>query len=196
MLGPLLVGERVTLAPITEEMLPRFVAWFNDPDVTRFITLRYPPTLDGERDWFKKVSTNPNEVIWATLISEDADETSSPHTRVIGTTGIGGINWASRRASTGNLIGKKSEWGKGYGSEAVALRTRWAFEEMGLQKLSTEVFMENIGSRRVLEKSGYKQYGIARSHEWRAGKWHDMWLADVLADEWRAAQARDNLTTG
>ena len=50
--------------------------------------------------------------------------------------------------------------------------------------------MDNIGSRRCLEKAGYRQYGVARRHIFRAGKWHDMWLADVLRDEWLAPPKR------
>ena len=46
------------------------------------------------------------------------------------------------------------------------------------------VFAENIGSRRALEKAGYRQYGLARREEFRHNKWHDMWLAEVLRDEW------------
>lgn len=199
MIGPLLVGERVTLGPITEEMLPTFIQWFADPEVTRFLTFRYPFTLDAEREWFRKIGENPNEVVWAVFVgaaNAPAKSSAPPHTRLIGTTGIHQINWPNRRAITGNLIGEKSEWGKGYGSEAVQLRTRWAFEEMGLQKLFTKAFMDNMGSRRVLEKAGYKQYGVARRDEWRAGKWHDMWLADILSDEWFAAQAASVATTG
>ena len=195
MLGPLLIGERVTLSPITPEMLPVFVGWFADPDVTCYLSFRYPPTIDEEREWFRKHSEARDEVIWAVLAGNE-NAPRAPHTRLIGTTAIGGIDWPNRRANTGNLIGEKNEWGKGYGSEAVQLRTRWAFEEMGLQKLSTQVFMENIGSRKVLEKAGYKQYGTARRHEWRRGKWHDMWLADILAEEWFRANAPIGETVG
>ena len=178
MLGPVLIGERgVRLAPITIEMLPTFVGWFADTDVTRYLTLRFPPSPAMEQEWFDRTASSPEDIVWAVLVGE----------RLIGTTGIHRIHWLNRRALTGNLIGEKTEWGKGYGSETVRLRTRFAFTELGLEKLTTKVFVENVGSRRALEKAGYRQCGLARRDEWRHGRWHDMWLGEVLRDEWLAA---------
>ena len=108
--------------------------------------------------------------------------------RLIGTTGIHSIDWPNRNAVTGNLIGAKDLWGKGYGSETVAVRTRYAFELLGLEKLKTLVLAENLASRRALEKSGYQQCGLQRREEWRRGAWHDVWLGEVLRDDWLAAQ--------
>ena len=180
MFGPILDGERVRLAPITVDMLPTFSRWFADTEVTRFLSLRYPPAAKLEEEWFERTMRSETDVVWATLLREEND-------RLIGTTGIHAIDWPNRRASTGNVIGEKTEWRKGYATEVIRLRTRWAFEEMGLEKLATKVFVENVGSRRALEKSGYREVGLARRDEWRHGKWHDMWLAEVLRDEWAAA---------
>ena len=79
-------------------------------------------------------------------------------------------------------------WRKGYGSEAAVLRTRYAFEMLGLEKLKTEVFAENIASRRVLEKAGYQTVGLQRREVFRHGRWHDLWLGEVLRDDWLATQ--------
>jgi len=178
MFGPILQGEHIRLVPLTPEMLPVYVQWFSDTEVTRYMGRPFPPTLAQEHEWFERVTKSDTDLLWA-IMAED---------RHIGSTGIHDIQWRSRRAITGNLIGDKSAWGKGYGSEAVRLRTRYAFQELGLEKLETEVFMENAGSRRCLEKSGYRQYGVRRRHEFRDGRWHDFWIADILRDEWVAAQ--------
>ncbi len=85
------------------------------------------------------------------------------------------------------MFGEKSEWNKGYASEAIRLRTAWAFGQMGLEKLTTRVFTENIASRRALEKAGYRTVGIARRDEWWGGRWHDLWIGEALRDEWEAA---------
>ena len=177
MFGPIITGEKIRLIPLTLEMMPVYVRWFSDTEVTRFMGLACPPTLGQEQEWFERTAKSEKDVLWAIMVGD----------KHIGSTGIHQINWPNRRAITGNLIGEKDEWGKGYGSEAVRLRTRYAFQELGLEKLETEAFLENTGSRRCLEKAGYRQYGIARRHFFRGGKWHDMWLADVLRDEWLAA---------
>ena len=178
MFGPIIVGERITLAPLTLEMLPNYVRWFADTEVTRYMGITNCPTLTMEQEWFERIARSDTDIVWAILIED----------RHIGTTAIHQIHWKNQRAITGNVIGQKTEWGKGCGSEAVRLRTAYAFRETTLEKLETEVFTDNIGSRRCLEKAGYRQYGTARRHVFRGGKWHDMWLADVLREEWLAAQ--------
>lgn len=178
MFGPVIVGERVRLVPLTTEMLPNYVRWFADLEVIRYMSLVAPPTLEMEREWFDKASRSESDLLWAVTVGD----------RHIGSTGLHAIDWRNRHAVTGNLIGDKTEWGNGYGSEAVRLRTRYAFEMLGLEKLSTQVFAENVASRRALEKSGYRTVGIARREYFRDGRWHDLWLGEVLADEWRESQ--------
>lgn len=179
MFGPILEGERVRLAPITTEMLASYVRWFADPDVIRYMSLISPPTLEQEKEWYERASKSETDLLWAVFVGETH----------IGSTGLHNIDWRNRNAITGNLIGEKSQWGKGYGSEAVALRTRYAFEMLGLEKLSTHVFVENAASRRALEKAGYQGVGIARREFFRHGRWHDVWLGEVLREDWEAAQA-------
>ncbi len=184
MLGPVIVGERVRLAPPTPDMLETFCRWFTDTDVTRFLDNIFPFTLDSEKEWFANVAKNDRVVFWA-VFATDGDEE-----QLIGTTGIHNIQPIHRSAMSGNLIGEKSEWGKGYGTEVVRLRTRFAFEELNLNKISTLVYLPNIGSRRVLEKAGYQTVGIAREQIWRNGKWHDCWLGEVLRSDWLALQSQ------
>ena len=68
------------------------------------------------------------------------------------------------------------------------MRTKFAFSELPLEKLQTEIFLDNLAARRCVEKAGYLNYGIARRHVFRSGKWHDLWLADILRSEWLMLQ--------
>lgn len=180
MFGPIIEGQRIRLVPVTLEMLSNYPTWFADSEVNRYVGVTGVPTMKYEQDWYDRIAASKEDIVWAIVVGD----------KHIGTTGIHRIDWRNRHALTGNMIGEKSEWGKGYGSEAVRLRTRYAFFETPLEKLETEVFMDNIGSRRCLEKVGYRQYGTARRHIFRHGKWNDMWLADLLRDEWMALQDR------
>lgn len=186
MYGPVIEGERVRLVPHTPEMAEVFVRWFADREVTRWMGRICPPSLAEEQEWLAGQGKRENDIVWTIQVEEQP----------IGAVGIHAINWQHRRAATGTMIGEKSQWGKGYGSEAVRLRTQFAFEQLGLEKLMTEVFAENAASRRALEKAGYRQYGIARRHYFRHGRWQDMWLAEVLHDEWQAMQEARGTTAG
>jgi RimJ/RimL family protein N-acetyltransferase len=182
MLGPILSGERVRMVPPTPEMLPAYLRWFSDTEVTRYLGHATPLSLAEEQEWFDRTARSKDDVVWAIMVGD----------KLIGASGIHRIDWRNRRAITGVMLGEKDEWSKGYATEAHALRTRYAFEELGLEKLMSEAFIENRGSIRALEKTGYRQYGTARHHIFREGRWHDFWLGELLRDEWLEARA----TTG
>jgi RimJ/RimL family protein N-acetyltransferase len=179
MFGPNIAGERVRLGPPDATMIPAFLRWLADPDVTRYLGAGFPPSHTMEQEWLDRIARSEADVVWAVWATD-----GEAGDRLIGTTGIHGLNWRDRRATTGNLIGEKAEWRKGYGSEAVRLRTRYAFEMLGLQKVMTEAFAENLASIRALEKAGYRQCGTLRRHVFRHGRWHDFWVAELLREEW------------
>lgn len=178
MYGPVLNGQKVTLRPPDETDAARFVAWFADQEVTRYLGTAFPPHIDQEKEWMKKVG-EAKDVVWWVIEAEG---------EAIGASGIHAIDWINSHGITGTVIGEKSKWRKGYASEAVALRTEYAFRQLNLHKLNTTVFMDNEASKKALMKSGYRQIGVEKEHFWRDGRWHDHWLAEVLRSEWEKQQ--------
>ena len=68
---------------------------------------------------------NDSDFTWAML-----DETE----RHIGFLGLHAINWRNRSATGGLVIGERSAWGRGYATDAVAVRTGFAFAQLGLHR--------------------------------------------------------------
>ena len=125
MFGPFLKGERVTLRPADDSDPPRFIPWVADVEVTRYLGRRTGMALYQEVDFFKKVGESKNDVLWI-IDFED---------RTVGAIGIHAISWQNALGTTGILIGDKTAWGHGVASEAMQLRTRYAFRELNLRKL-------------------------------------------------------------
>ena len=176
MLGPVLVGEKIRLEPSRTEFLPEYIRWFSDMQVTKYLLSRFPMSLEQEEEWFTNTARDRNIVHWA-ITADD---------RVIGVTGIHGIDWVSRTAITGTIIGIPQEWGKGLATEAVSLRTDFAFRELNLQRLETESFAPNKGMHKALERSGYRQIGTRTRSQYRDGQWHDTVLFELLRENWEA----------
>jgi RimJ/RimL family protein N-acetyltransferase len=172
--GPVLKSTTVTLRPPDETDAKRFVEWFADTEVTRYLARPFPPSLQQEEEFFKRIGESRNDVWWVVEAEGKA----------IGATGIHGIDWVNANGTTGTVIGDKSCWRKGYGSEVMALRTDYAFRQLNLHKLRSSAFMENEPSKRALRKAGYREVGVQREDIWRDGKWHDHWLAEVLRADW------------
>jgi RimJ/RimL family protein N-acetyltransferase len=174
MFGPLLRGEKVTLRPARENDAEDFVRWFADMEVTRFLSRRMAITLQQEQEFLKKLGESKDDVWW--VLEADG--------KAIGATGIHRIDWIDAHGTTGIMIGEKDHWRKGYATEAMQLRTRYAFRELNLHKLLTEVDTDNEASKKALERNGYRAVGIRREQTFREGKWKDRWLGEVLRDDW------------
>jgi len=174
MLGPTLVGSTVTLARIRPEHLEHYLDWFADPEVNRFLGRDTPPSLKEEEEWLERLARSETDVMWGLFVQDEH----------IGSSGIHRINWRSRRGETGTLIGDRRFWGRRIATESMGMRTRYAFEEMGLEKLVTQVFEGNTASRRALEQVGYQTVGVQRHHEYRHGQWWDVWLGELLREDW------------
>jgi RimJ/RimL family protein N-acetyltransferase len=179
MYGPNLTGARVRLIAPTLDMAPTFVSWLANPQVTRYLARNEPPTLKQEEEWIEQIGRSNTDLLWSVMVGD----------KLIGNVGIHGIDWRARKAETGTLFGATDEWNKGYATEAQALRTRYAFDMLGLQKLTTRVYTENKASIRALEKNGYRGFGVARREAFLHGCWHDMWYAELLVEEWQAQNA-------
>ena len=178
MLGPVIRGEKCILRPPRKEDLSIIQRWFEDPEVIRFTPGIGPMSDSQEEEWFKRVGEDANAVQW--VIEVDGN--------VVGVTGIGGINWRHGNGETGIVIGDKSLWRKGVASEAMALRTAFCFRELNLHKIKTRAFMENEASKRALQKAGYRESGIQHEEMYKDGSWHDIWMGEVMREDWEKAQ--------
>ncbi|MDQ6709407.1 MAG: GNAT family N-acetyltransferase [Candidatus Dormibacteraeota bacterium] len=177
MFGPVIKGRLVTLRPPRAEEAVMLVTWFEDREITRFMKLQFPPSLDAEKEWLEKMAKGADDIVWAIEMSN----------RLIGVTGIHKINWPQQRASTGTLIGDKSAWGKGIATEVMALRTRFAFTQLPLRKLHSSVIDGNEASLRAQRKAGYREVGRYHEHWFRDGRWRDEILTEVLKSDWLLA---------
>jgi len=51
MYGPILKGTQVILRPPRLDDAPAMAGWFEDVEVTRFLKLQFPPSVDAEKEW-------------------------------------------------------------------------------------------------------------------------------------------------
>ena len=65
--------------------------------------------------------------------------------------------WGDGSAELGYWIAEEY-WGKGYATEAGKVLIKRAFNDLGIKRIYATYRCENIASRRVLEKLGFKYY--------------------------------------
>ncbi len=81
--------------------------------------------------------------------------------------------------------------GNGYMPEAVVLVLRFGFEQLGLHRMQISIIPRNTASRRVVEKLGLRDEGIALRYLEINGVWEDHVRYAMTAEEW--SERRDEL---
>lgn len=108
----------------------------------------------------------------------------------VGSTGVIGqirlMNWSrlDHEAEVGFWIAR-GQWNHGYGTEAVRLVCGYGFRSMALHRVEAIVVVGNVGSRRTLEKVGFREEGRSRQSARQSGGWADTWRFGLLRDELR-----------
>jgi ribosomal-protein-alanine N-acetyltransferase len=73
--------------------------------------------------------------------------------------------------------------GRGLATRAVGEIVDFAFGELDLHRVEAATLVDNVGSQRVLEKSGFERIGLARRYLRIDDDWRDFFLFQRLADE-------------
>lgn len=73
--------------------------------------------------------------------------------------------------------------GRGFGTEAGRAVVAWAFDVVGLHRISLDVFAFNPGAQRSYEKIGFRVEGRARDTLRWDGTWTDSVLMGMLATD-------------
>lgn len=81
-------------------------------------------------------------------------------------------------------IGEREYWSKGYGTDAMNVILRFAFDELNLYRISLNVFEYNQRAIRSYEKVGFVVEGREREFLRRGGRRWDMIFMGLLREEW------------
>jgi ribosomal-protein-alanine N-acetyltransferase len=81
--------------------------------------------------------------------------------------------------------------GNGYMPEAVVVLAQFAFEELNLHRIQISIIPRNSASRRVVEKLGLRDEGVAVRYLEINGVWEDHVRYAITAEEWD--ERRDEL---
>lgn len=133
---------------------------------------------------------------WKEWLEKDAEKDPPPfnffsiHTladdRLIGGISLDGGAYPSGETSVGIGIGDAADWGKGYGSDAMNVILRYAFEEMNLRRVALDTFEYNPRGIRSYEKVGFVHEGRMRGYLNRDGQRWDLIFMGILREEWEA----------
>jgi len=173
----ILKGQKVILRPIRLSDAERFVKWFSDPEVNKFMNYRNF-TLAFEKQYIKnrlKTKTKNN-------FHFCIDTKEGIH---IGSCGLENISSIHKRATFGIIIGDKKYWNQGLGSEASRIILDYGFRKLKLHRIDLDVYAYNQRAIKVYKRLGFKLEGKKREHAYWNRKYYDAYQMSILDREWK-----------
>lgn len=179
----MLSGEKVNLRAIELTDLDNVMTWINDPEVTRYLLVGlWPLSRGAEAQWIERRVKDADPTDKA-LVIETKDGV------YLGGIGLHRIDFASGTAEAGIVIGRKDYWGKGYGTDAMKVLLKHAFENLRLRKVYLSVFGSNVRAQKSYAKLGFREVGRLKAHLLKQGQYEDVIYMEVFGEEFDQACA-------
>ena len=176
---PTLEGKLVRLRALEPSDLENAYKWINDGEVTQYLMARYPYSRVDEEKWLADVS-HGNSFSDLRLAIEKKDGLH------IGICGLHRGRPEDRNAELGIMIGDKSFWSNGYGTDAMLTLLGFGFQQMNLHKIGLGVFDSNPRAQACYRKCGFVEEGRSREDYFQDGRYLDIIRMSVLRREFEA----------
>jgi ribosomal-protein-alanine N-acetyltransferase len=162
-----LQGEKIYFKALSIDDVEAIHSYASDPNVKKFIGWPLMKTLEDTRKhiegMIQKEEAGTHQFV--SIVLKENNE-------VIGTAIVFNFDKEANNAEIGYVL-HADHWGKGYGTEVVALVSDYVFKTLKLHRLHARVVHVNTGSARILEKNGFDLEGRLREHHFIDGKYYD-----------------------
>ena len=179
---PVVQHKNWSLYPLEKKDVLKIMEWRN----AQMEVLRQwkPLTLYNQEEWWKKLSTDPTQVIFAIIYKNEREERE-----LIGYCGLLNIDFRNRRAELSFLVepsraANHSLYEKDF-CAVLQMLCQYGFESLNLNKIFTETFSFRKFHISILEKFGFKLEGRLREHQFERGKFWDSLIHSILLSDWR-----------
>ncbi|MBZ4322211.1 GNAT family N-acetyltransferase [Streptomyces huiliensis] len=175
-----LTTERLLLRPFAPDDIPAVHAACQDPAIPRYTPVPSPYTLEDARLYVEERCPQgwreDTAYTFGVFARDDGRLTGSMALIQLK------LHTPERQAEIGYWTAKE-ERGRGYTAEAGRAVVRWAFEELGAERLEWIAEAGNEGSRAVARNLGFRMEGITRALIPHNGTRRDAWTGSLLPSD-------------
>jgi N-acetyltransferase len=176
---PTLDGARIRLEPMTLDHLAGLEAVAFDDRIWRYM-LSWVKGPDGLRVWVEdalRLEAAGSVMPWVTVLKAE--------NRVIGSTRFMDFDQVHKTTELGSTWLAPEFHGSGLNAEVKLLQLRFAFEELGLNRVALKTHHENVQSQAAMRKIGALEEGTFRNHYVMpdGSARHSVWFS-IIREEW------------
>jgi RimJ/RimL family protein N-acetyltransferase len=172
---PLTDGEML-LRPWTLDDVPAVTAACRDPEIPRWTVVPFDYQDHHAIEFISGREADRaagRELSFAVVDRDD---------HLLGAIGIMNFDWPDLKAEIGYWVAPEAR-NRGVGTRAVRLLSRWAIEELALERIELFANPENEASLRLALSAGYTREGTLRLYRKRRGVREDLVMHSLLAGD-------------
>ncbi|MCZ2339106.1 MAG: GNAT family N-acetyltransferase [Chitinophagales bacterium] len=160
-------GKLITLRAIELADIEQLNKWANSPELWEKLGgWHFPYSKQSTEQWIKGIDNNDMK---NQIYAIDTEEHG-----LIGTANLISIDWKNKNAFHGMMLGDKESRGKGYAQDTVMTIMRYAFDELGLNRLDGDMISSNkISINFYTKRCGWGIEGVRKNWFYRNGEYVD-----------------------
>lgn len=151
-----------------------FFNYYSDPEVNKYILCDIPQDIEDARRelYYWRNIFYHNDGIYFAIARKD-------NSKLIGSIGLTSRNNYHRRIELSYDLAKEY-WRKGITTAAIKAVTKYAFEEMQMNRIEAFTSINNLPSKNLLLKNGFELEGLLRKHRYYKGNYVDVYIFSML----------------
>ncbi len=148
-----LENDKIYLKTLSGNSLDiKYLHWMNDCEIRRYISIDSKKnTMSDLKRYVISMNKSNDNYLFGIYIKKN--------NKYIGNVKLGNIKLGKKielhGSDIGMIIGDKSEWGKGYATDAIACIIDFSFNDLGLKKLIAGMDKNNYGSYKAFINNGF-----------------------------------------
>lgn len=156
-----------------------FKYWVSDPNIQLMYSEPIYSTIDEVKELLNKyISSYEKNSYYRWAIIEKTSKIC------IGQIAMFFVSDKNHYCEIEYCIGKKFQM-KGYASDALKAIIKFSFLDVNFHKIQVYHKEDNIASKRVIEKNGFRYEGTLREHIFIDGKYLNRLYYSILKSEWK-----------
>jgi RimJ/RimL family protein N-acetyltransferase len=170
-------GERVQLRRHDPKNYGLYAEWYGDPEIWHLTSwAKTPLGRSAVKRLFEERELSTTDDSFAIHLRGER--------KPVGVISLMNVSEANQSADLSVIVGPPDDRSHGYGAEAIEMIVRYAFDELGLNRVGLSVFDFNGTAISTYERLGFEHEGRLRRAVKREDGFHDALLMSALRDEW------------